>query len=255
MQQEPFIFKKVRLEDKELMEEVFRLRYQVYALECNFIKPEDYPDRKESDHLDSQSVHFVAINKDNDVIGTLRMILLGEHPLPIQEHCPYLEAGKGLQSGTYAEISRLVISKNLRRRKNDELYYEPQVEDVNGRDAQNREFMRRAKPMAFGIYRELYQESKRRGITQWYSLMEKSLWLLLRLHGFKFEAIGDELDIYGPVRPYIGKIPIIEQEVYYRFQKFYSYFMENLEKEHQPIFTDAPTSSVLQKVNDQKNHG
>jgi hypothetical protein len=57
----------------------------------------------------------------------------------------------------------------------------------------------------------------------------------LRIHGFIFEAIGDEVDVYGPVRPYLGKIEIMEQEVAKRFPKFFNYFTQDQEIQQQNI--------------------
>jgi N-acyl amino acid synthase of PEP-CTERM/exosortase system len=158
------------------------------------------------------------------------MILPGKLPLPIQLKCHDVKIDHlTLPQLTFAEVSRLVISKKLRRRKDDAMYYEPQLDDQTGKDASGQEFLRRARPMAFGIYRELYHESKRLGVTHWYSIMEKSLWLLLRLHGFAFEKIGQEIDFYGPVSPYIGKIAQIEKEVEQKFPRFYEYFVNNVD--------------------------
>ena len=229
---ENFFYKKVTLDDTELMEKIYRLRFEVYARECGFIKEEDYPNGIETDEYDHQACHFAALNSEGDVIGTLRVILPGQLPFPIEHHCPFLNFHKDAPPAhQYVEISRLVISKRLRRRKNDALYYEPQIEDKKMRDQNNQEFLRRAKPMAFGLYREMYNESKRLGVTHWYSLMEKSLWLLLRLHGFKFECIGEEVDVYGPVRPYLGNVGKIEEEVRTKYPKIYKYFTEYAEIE------------------------
>ena len=186
------------------MQQIFKLRFQVYCRECGFIREEDYPESSEQDEYDPQSIHFAAINSVGDVVGTMRIILPGALPLPIERHCAGIQIKPDPLPGMgYAEVSRLVISKYLRRRRDDGMYYEPQVEDKKVEGA-NADFLRRAKPMAFGLYREMYHESKRRGISYWYALMEKSLWLLLRIHGFRFDCIGDEIDVYGPVRPYLG---------------------------------------------------
>ena len=219
---ENFIFKKIDFDDKAMMNDIYRLRYDVYCKECGFIKKEDYPDGIESDRYDSQSLHFAAINSYGELIGTLRMIMPGALKLPIEECCLDVHLERGVSC---AEISRLVISRTLRRRAGDELYYEPQVEDKKIKSGGN-EFLHRARPMAFGLYRELYRESKRRGITHWYSLMEKGLWFLLAIHGFKFVCIGKQVDIYGPVLPYLGKVAEIEQEVQKKFPKFFDYFVE-----------------------------
>ncbi len=227
---EKFTFKRVDIDEHELMQEVYKLRFQVYCRECGFIKEENYPQCLEKDEYDAQSVHFAALNDAGHVVGTMRMIVPGELNLPIERHCPDITIKPDpLPEMGYAEISRLVISKQLRRRRDDGMYYEPQVDDKKVNGAQN-DFLRRAKPMAFGLYRELYHESKRRGITYWYALMEKSLWLLLRIHGFRFDCIGEEVDVYGPVKPYLGKLPVMEQEVRRKFPKFFEYFIENLDQ-------------------------
>lgn len=222
--QEPFQYKKIELSDSAMMEQIYRLRYQVYCNECQFIKAEDYPDGIEIDEYDPQSVHFAAINQFNEVIGTMRMILPGALKLPIEGHCPNLQLEEKIHC---AEVSRFIISRRLRRRANDKMYYEPQVEDKKIITADNIEFMRRAKPMAFGLYRALYQESKSRGITHWYTLMEKSLCILLSIHGFKFTSIGEAVDFYGPVQPYMGKMSEIEVEVKKKFPQFFDYFVQN----------------------------
>ncbi|MCR4337859.1 MAG: PEP-CTERM/exosortase system-associated acyltransferase [Candidatus Omnitrophica bacterium] len=229
---EYFTFKKVNFNDHELMDQIYRLRFEVYCNECHFISQEDYPEQREKDIYDPQSLHFAAINSENEVIGTMRMILPGEHKLPIETHCSDVSIDpKKIQQQQCVEISRLVISRKLRRRKGDELYYSPDSADTAVMK-EGVEFLRRHRPMAFGLYREIYHESKRRGIQEWYSLMEKSLWLLLRIHGFHFECVGKQVDVYGPVNPYIGKIHLIEQEVQQKFPKFFEYFAQNLETQY-----------------------
>ncbi len=229
---ENFSFLKVDLSESELMEKIYRLRFEVYCRECGFINEEDYPNGLEMDEYDKQAVHFAAFNTDEEIVGTLRLILPGKMNFPIEKHCPQIKIDKNLIPGsiTFAEISRLVISKKLRRRKNDFLYYEPQIEDQKVSSDDKNDYLRRNKPMAFGLYREMYQESKRQGITHWYSLMETGLWLLLKTHGFHFECIGEEVDVYGPVKPYRGWVSQIEKEVSQKFPKFFEYFSHELGK-------------------------
>jgi N-acyl amino acid synthase of PEP-CTERM/exosortase system len=226
-----FEFKKIDFEDKEYMEKLYRLRFEVYCYECGFLKEEDYPDGLEFDEHDEQSVHFAALDKDDgEVIGTLRMILPGIHPLPIEHYCPQINVNSGeLLEAKYGEISRLVISKQLRRRKDDGLYYGPQLADDKKVVVDNKEFLRRAKPMAFGLYRELYRECKKIDVTHWYTLMEKGLWRLLDKQGLSFECIGEEINYRGPVNPYLAVIENMEKEVCKNFPKFYDYFCDGVE--------------------------
>lgn len=230
-----FTFRMV--DSTENLNEIFRLRYQVYCKECNFIKEENYPEGIEQDKYDPYSLQFVA--EDNEgIIGTTRLVLDSPLKFPLEEHCNgSLHFDKqSLPRKNTAEISRLVICKALRRRRGDGLYYTPESKD--SADASEKEqLFRRIRPMAFGLYREIYQESKRRGITHWFAVMEKSLWLLLRLHSFNFNPIGDEIDFYGPVKPYLSVIAQMEQETRQKAPRLFEYFQEGLEPEYQPALS------------------
>ena len=236
---EPFVFKKI--DSPEVLLEAYRLRFQVYCKECNFINESDYPQGYETDEFDKHSVHFGAFepaadDQEGRLIGSARLILPSCEKFPIEEHCPELHIDRELiKHQACAEVSRLTISKLYRRRANDGLYYEPQVKDKEVED-KGTHFMRRVRPMAFGLYRAMYQESKRIGIKHWFALTEKSLWVLLKIHGFVFKAIGPEVDFYGMVTPYIVDIADLEKNVYTKFPQFYTYFIENLEPDLQPKF-------------------
>jgi N-acyl amino acid synthase of PEP-CTERM/exosortase system len=90
--------------------------------------------------------------------------------------------------------------------------------------------------MAFGLYRAMYQESKRTGIVYWFALMERGLWKLLSIHGLAFCPIGPEVDFFGLVSPYLAEIRELEKNVYSKFPQFLEYFLAGLEPELQPKF-------------------
>lgn len=216
--------------------ESFRLRYQVYCRECNFIDGGDYPLGYECDAFDEHSLHFGAYDKTGRLIGGSRLIRSSCSEFPIEEHCPKLEVDFGkIPRNMCAEVSRLTISKLYRRRSNDGLYYGPQSVDETVED-HGQTFLRRVRPMAFGLYRAMYHESKRQNIRYWFALMEKTLWLLLKIHGFVFRPIGTEVDFYGIVTPYFVDIADLEQNVHQKFPQFFEFFMQNLEPELQPKF-------------------
>jgi len=232
---DPFEFRRVT--SPEALEEVFRLRYQVYCNECRFIRAEDYPDGFETDGYDGHAAHFGAYDKEGRLVGSVRLILPSCGRFPIEEHCPTLNVDPvKVPLRKSAEISRLTISKLYRRRAQDGLYYEPQVEDVPVQE-KGQYFMRRVRPMAFGLYREMYQESKRLGIRYWYALMEKTLRTLLKIHGFVFNPIGPEVEFYGLVTPYLADVSELEKNVHERFPQFFDYFMDRLEPQLQPRFS------------------
>lgn len=234
MTEDHFRFRK--LTTPEEMAEAFRLRFQVYCRECNFIQEKDYPQGYETDELDAHSSHFGGYDDDNRLIGAVRLILPSSPRFPIEEHCPTLNVDRAVvRRQECAEVSRLTISKLYRRRAQDGLYYEPQIQDKTVED-KGLYFMRRVRPMAFGLYRAMYQESKRIGIRYWYALMEKTLWMLLKIHGFVFHPIGPEVDFYGMVTPYLADIQELERTVHDKFPQFYAYFIEDLDPELQPKF-------------------
>ena len=89
--------------------------------------------------------------------------------------------------------------------------------------------------MTFGIFKEMYQASKRQDIKYWYVLMEKSLYLLLKIHGFVFNPIGDEINFYGPVKPYLASLEELEKSVRQKLPNLFKYFMDDLEPQYRPI--------------------
>lgn len=216
--------------------EAYKLRYQVYCRECHFIQEADYPAEFETDGFDKHSLHFGSFDSQNRLVGSVRLILPTCERFPIEEHCFNLEVDRSLiKRQECAEISRLTISKLYRRRANDGLYYEPQTSDKVVED-QGKVFRRRQRPMAFGLYRAMYRECKRRGIFYWFALMEKSLWKLLRIHGFIFQPIGQEIDFWGTVTPYIADIRDLERNAFSKSPEFFDYFTKNLEPELKPKF-------------------
>ena|SRR5690348_7881500 len=67
----------VQANTSELLDEVFRLRYQVYCLERSFENASDYPDGRERDDDDSRSAHSLLLFRsakgfENTAVGTVR---------------------------------------------------------------------------------------------------------------------------------------------------------------------------------------
>lgn len=227
-----FLFK--RLETPKERMESFRLRYQVYCKECHFISEEDYPLGYECDGFDEHSLHFGAYDLAGNLVGGSRLILPECRKFPIEEHCPSLDIDLEKYPRQFcAEISRLTISKLYRRRADDGLYYGPRICDETV-ESGSEHFKRRLKPMAFGLYRAMYHESKRRNIRYWLALMEKTLWLLLKIHGFEFKPAGPQVEFYGIVWPFFADISEIEKNVYEKFPQFFQFFMQGLEPGFRP---------------------
>ncbi len=202
-----FTFRRVETESE--LEEVFRLRFQVYCNESGFESPEDHPDGLERDEYDAHSTHFIAINPAGKIVGSVRLIRYSELGFPIEKYCnPSIDTSR-LPKDKVVEISRLAISKAYRRRDLDGLY------GTYGGDGKGSGLKRRDdRPnMILGLFKALYRESKWLGIVNWYVAMEKSLYLLLRRYGFDFYAAGVEVEYHGRRKPYISRIGNLESTI------------------------------------------
>lgn len=199
-------FKKVSADDKGLLEQIYRLRLQVYGRECGFIDEKDYPLGLETDEYDKQSIHFAAINSFGEVIGSMRLILADKHIFPFQKHCRYVQLPSGHVPKDIGEISRFVISKELRKRKIFSFRCWPGHTFQKRQGHSPRGFLNHARLVAMGLCGEVVKESRERGITHVYALMEKGLYTLIRYYGFNPQCLGEDVDVYGPVRPYV--IPV-----------------------------------------------
>ncbi len=211
-------FKFVRADkDENLLLATFRLRYEVYCHEMKFLNTEDYPDGVESDHYDKHSVHFAAVDENENVVGSMRLVLKSDEPFPLEKYSDRLAVDMNtLPRDTIGEISRLVISKKYRRRWADgqtgiesyPLDYKVQVPPhVEGPE-------KREKPIiVLGLIKILYQTTKQLGITHWYASMEKRLWKSLKNFSFYLDPIGPEFNYYGQVVPYMAYLPEFERKL------------------------------------------
>lgn len=203
---------------KDELENLFRLRYAIYCEECNFLAAADYPDGLEIDEFDERSVQFSAVNEGEEVVGTSRLVLAGSDAadFPLMSHCPP-EAGFDIPPAAQsAEVSRLAVNRNYRRRKGDTLFgvNEDEIKREPGeRDEDSGERRSNAPLLVLGLYREMYCYSRANGIRYWYAAMEGSLARVLKFFGFKFVPIGPQHDYYGPVRPYLGDLDVLEADL------------------------------------------
>jgi len=199
-----FLFQRVDPSEEQMMETIYRLRFDVYARQCRFIREEDYPLELESDEYDAHSSHFVAIH-DDVVIATARMILTDEKSSPFLKYFPHVPIQHNFLPGFVTEISRLIISKKLRNSRNFSNRL-TQFHQPSGLSCYA--------TIVCGLCLEIYKEIKRRGITHWCALMEKSLSGLLRIYGFRMQCVGHDVNVFGLVRPYIGNVAEMEGVLY-----------------------------------------
>jgi N-acyl-L-homoserine lactone synthetase len=205
--------------DPQLMDESHRLRYQVYCVERGFLNPEDYPDQRERDEFDRYSLHLGVVDPEGTLLATARLVKVNMVGLPLFRHCQiYPREFELLQETTrVAEISRLCVSRSLRRRHIG------------------------TASVAINLYRAIYQASKRNGFTHWLVATEPSLQRLLASLKVPFREVGPSTDYYGPVAPYLVDLSRWDEVIVSRTLPALHSFLDGLEPEYSPL-TDAQWS-------------
>lgn len=210
---------------------LYSLRYQVYCHEAHFLNPDNYPDGLEYDEYDAVSEHFVAANgnSNSEIAGTVRLVRWSDYlSFPTAAHFPLLleklgHLGYPLEST--AEISRLCVSKQLRRRTTDKLLGIESFLDISDR--------RRKFPLiTLELFKSIYLASKYDlGITHWIASFEDCFYRLLKQYGVHFELlIPDEIDYYGKVKIYGASLSHLEEELKIQMSDLYEeFFRERLD--------------------------
>jgi N-acyl amino acid synthase of PEP-CTERM/exosortase system len=204
-------FQKVDPSNLQLMEQIYRLRFDVYARQCKFIQEDDYPHELESDEYDPHSVHFAAIDRSGTVLATARMILPKEKSSPLLKSFPHLTKKHKIRKHSMVEISRFMVSKKLYQSLSEQQKLSKNYDSIR---------LSTKAAITKGLFQVIYHEIKSRGITHWCALMEKGLLMLLRLYGFKLRCVGEDVDVFGAVRPYVGNVSDFEKSQFKKFQAF-----------------------------------
>lgn len=210
-----FQFRRISKNDP-LLQEVYKLRFKVYCEEWGFERPEDHPGGLECDEYDQHAVHLGAFCRDSGkLIGTIRLILNSPDGFPMEQHCTFTTDLSSLDRNKVAEISRLAVSKEYRKRAVDSLIYndgnlapEQQQAMKEMEEKRKQEFH-----IIMGLYICMYLESNKIGLTHWFAVMAKGLRILLKRMKIQFTPIGPEVSYHGQRIPYLGAIQEILQGV------------------------------------------
>ena len=84
----PAYFRALEIDDDPaLLHESYRMRYQVYCLERDFLSPHYYPDGVETDVFDQHAVHLGVLNTEDVLVATARLVRRTDDGLPMYGHC------------------------------------------------------------------------------------------------------------------------------------------------------------------------
>lgn len=175
-------------DDPRLLDQGYRLRYQVYCVERGFLDAANYPDGREIDEFDAHSVHVGAIDADGGLAGTARVIRANPRGFPMFRHCAFYPEVQTFDSPhvVLVEASRVSISRNYRRR--------------------------RGSPF-ITLVKAVMQAAKRLGATHLIGANEAAFHRWLVHHGLPYRISGPVVDYYGPVVPCIMSLHELDEVV------------------------------------------
>ena len=188
-------FEVVRASTPTLLNQVYRLRYQVYCIENSYEDPAQQVDGREKDLYDDRSVHALLLHRRSDAVaGTVRVILPGTDnqdpslPINMVADPDQREFLSRLPRSRTAELSRFAVSKQFRQRCTK---------------PEDRHMLRY---ITIGLIRAALEICRDYDIQYVCAVMERSLIRLLGRLGFVFEHIGGLIDYHGARQPCVAPV-------------------------------------------------
>ena len=204
-------FEMVPAISNELKNEVYKLRYQVYCIENNFESSKEFPDEMEFDDYDQYSVHYlIRHRRSGDYAATTRLILPdANHPkklFPLELHCEIdnFAVMQPISRKHLGEVSRFCVSKDFKKRKNEEHTLAPVVSDFQ--DFVTRDEQRSFPHLTLALIACFIKASHENDIHYLYASMEPTLFRFVSALGIKFTKIGPLVDYHGERWPAVIKI-------------------------------------------------
>jgi len=210
------LFDVVSADTPALLEECFKLRYQVYCLETGFEDKNQFVDHLESDIFDDRSISSLLIHKRTGITaGTVRLILPPNErlpdPLPVFNISHDLSglSEQVLPRGRTAEISRFSISKKFRQRHYDS--HIPGIEENIGDDNNSQRVIPH---ITLGLMKAIVRMSVDHNISHWSVVIEPTLQRLLRKLGIYFITVGGMVEHHGKRRTLYNEISTLLDKIY-----------------------------------------
>jgi N-acyl amino acid synthase of PEP-CTERM/exosortase system len=204
-------FEMVPAVSEPLLQEVYKLRYQVYCIETGFEDPTSHPGQIEYDEFDSNSIHYLIRHKRfNTYAATTRLILPDTlHPeklFPIELHTQIDNhtALEKIPRTKLAEVSRFCVSKDFKKRKKESgtLTGVSQELDVCFTEDERRTFPH----ITIALIACLIKMSAEYNVEYWFAVMEPALLRFLSTLGIHFTQIGPLVDYRGIRQPSVIKV-------------------------------------------------
>jgi N-acyl amino acid synthase of PEP-CTERM/exosortase system len=223
-----------------LKEEAFKIRHNVYCEELAF---EDVKaDGQEKDEFDAQSIFSLIKHKPTNTFTSCVRLVTSQEPgqlLPIEKYCSHAITNTNLSPERFnrneiAEISRLAVKSDFRRRKAD--HYKGSGTGVISEVSYSETELRCFPFIAIGLYMTAATMCINTGIRHVYVMMEPRLARSMKFIGINFQQLGEPIEYHGIRAPYY-----ISPEI----------FMKNLSPGYQSLFStiEKDIGSQLSQLN------
>jgi len=183
---------------EELLDQAYRLRFQVYCVEREFENAAEHPDGRECDRDDHRSLHSLLIDRATNIaVGTVRLILprVGDD-LPVFKISGSGERhGVKLPSQTTAEVSRFAIAKSFRRQRDNAWYPRAGASIASCSHALTSQLL------TFGLVHAVISMSAYGGISHIVGILDPALLRLLGRLGVVFHPLGEPVAHHGVRQP------------------------------------------------------
>jgi N-acyl amino acid synthase of PEP-CTERM/exosortase system len=188
-------------DEPSLLEQSYRLRYQVYCVERGFLPAEDYPDHLERDPFDKYSVHVGAVDARGELAATARLVKPNRLGFPLLQHCNLFpsETAPDDLTNTFVEVSRVSVSRAYDRHR------------IAANGTENRR-LRNAEPFLTLLKAVIYG-ARHVGATHLVGATDAALHRRLVRFGFPYRVAGPTVDYYGPVAPHIMSLAELDDVI------------------------------------------
>jgi len=213
------------------------LRYQVYCEEKHYLNSSDYLLEKENDEFDRRSIHALLVHKKTGIsVATVRLIVneakCASAVLPTERYNILRRKGRDsiwqVSPLVKGEISRLAVSKNFRRRIEEQNNIHGISSSLSFAEKQKEK--RHTSQITLGLFRALMNMATESGVTHVYALMEPQLINLLSRSGIKFTPVGAMVDCYGLRQPCMATVEELLNGIKKHDERIWTFITHNGQK-------------------------
>lgn len=179
----------------ELLDKVYRLRYKSYVQDIKVADPTLFPGQRHVDPQDSWSIHALALDNEDNAVGTLRLVLNSQIGFQTLEAASPEQRAKLAASRKLAELSRLALADPYARASADiwsalmSIPIPPFALSLTERPLAPGD-RRRGAILLLGLFRLLYRISKRLRLSAWCFMGHPDAAAIYAKHGVSLHQIG-----------------------------------------------------------------